>query len=256
MKRAESRSAGCMNARSGRFTTATNRTVRQRRWLALLAAAAMLTACDRPPDPDATDPTIPITPRDTIPYPATAAGQALAAHVDAITAVGPDAEANYQASLTRLRANPAESIAAIVETYEAADTTLYADRAWLVETLAELRVPSARDALLTIAREPLPERIPTPDDEFSPRTPEIVIRMTAIRGLGHLAGTDDTAAEQLLELTVHEEQALQEQARQYAAIVIALEKNRERRLRLIRAFPGEYRDWVPLIGIAPPTPAR
>jgi len=171
-------------------------------------------------------------------------------------ALGPNAEANYQASLAALRARGGEAIATIVGTYNQADKALYNERAALVETLTELRLPEARDALLAIANEPLSARVPAPDDTIQAIEPESVIRMTAIRGLGHLAVRDDTAANALAALAKHRELSLQEQAKQSLAVVIAQEKDRGRRRRLIELFAGDYQDWLPLQGVTPPTPTR
>ena len=128
------------------------------------------------------------------------------------------------------------------------------ERAVLVETLSELRLLQARDSLLTIANEKLPERVPAPDDTISAISQESIIRMTAIRGLGHLAIRDDAAAKALGVLAKHREPSLHEQARQSLAIVIAQEKNRERLQWLIKIFPGAYQDWLILKGVSPPAP--
>lgn len=220
-----------------------------------LTLAIGATGCN--PAPDATSTTeIELTPRDGLPFPDTDAGRAVESHLEALFAMGPDAEANYQASLAALRARGNEAIATIVDTYNEADKSLYGERAVVVETLTELRLPEARDSLLAIANETLPERVPAPDDTISAIEQETIIRMTAIRGLGHLAVQDDTAARALAELAKHPELSLNEQAKQSLAIVIAEEKDRERLQRLIEIFPGEYKDWLPLLGVAPPAPSR
>ncbi len=228
--------------------------------MALLVLAAGSTGCRQPPaaDGETTVDVVPPggVPRDGLSFPASEAGRAVASHLEAMLALGPNSEANYQASLAALRAGGPAAIAAIVQTYRQADKTLYSERAALVETLTELRLPEAREALLAIANEPLPARAPAPDDTIRAIEPESVIRMTAIRGLGHLAVRDDIAAGALAALAKHREMSLQEQAKQSLAIVIAQEKDRERRRRLIEAFAGEYQDWLPLQGVAPPTPTR
>ncbi len=222
---------------------------------ALFLLAVGPTGCSQPPDAGG-ETTVDIEPRPGLPFPDGDAGRAVASHLDAMFAIGPNAEASYQASLAALRARGGEAIAALVATYNQADETLYNERAALVETLAALWLPEARDALLAIANEPLPERVPAPDDTMQPIGPEIVIRTTAIRGLGNLAERDDAAARALAALAKHRELALQEQAKQSLAIVIAQEKNRIRRQLLIQLFPGEHQDWVPLQDLAPPAPSR
>lgn len=221
----------------------------------LLTVAIGLAGCDSPPDADSTT-EVDLMPRDGLPFPATDAGRAVESHLKALFAIGPEAEANYQASLAALRARGTEAITTIVETYNEADKSLYGERAVLVETLTELRLSEARDSLLTIANETLPEGVPAPDDTVSAIEQETIIRMTAIRGLGHLAVQDDTAARALADLANHREMSLHEQAKQSLAIVIAQEKDRERLQRLIKMFPGEYKNWLPLQGVAPPAPVR
>jgi hypothetical protein len=213
------------------------------------------TGCSPPPDAGG-ETTVDIAPRDGLPFPDSDAGRAVESHLEAMLAMGPDAETNYQASLGALRARGAEAIMAILDTYNEADEALYSERAALVETLTELRKPEARNALLAIANEALPERVLGPDDTISAIEQEAIIRMTAIRGLGHLAVQDDTAATALAELANHREVSLHEQARQSLAIVIAQEKDQERLQRLIALFPGEYQNWLPLQGLAPPAPTR
>jgi hypothetical protein len=221
--------------------------------VALFLLAASSTACSPPPDAD-DETTVDMEPREGLPFPDSDAGRAVESHLVAMFAMGPDAEASYQASLAALRASGAEAISAIVGTYNAADPTLYGERAALVETLTELRLPETLDALLAIANQALPERVPGPDDTVDAIEPESVIRMTAIRGLGHLAVQDDTAVRALAELANHREMSLYEQARQSLALVIEQEKDRERLQRLIALFPGQYQDWLPILGVAPPAP--
>ncbi len=220
-----------------------------------LLAAVGTTACNPPPDAAGTT-DVELTPRTGLPFPDTDTGRAVESHLEALFAMGPDAEANYQASLAALRARGAEAVATIMSTYSQADKTLYGERAVLVETLTELRMPEARDSLLAIANEELPERVPAPDDTISAIEREAIIRMTAIRGLGHLAVADDVAAGALAELARHRELSLNEQAKQSLALVIAQEKDRLRRQRLIALFPGEFVNWVPPVLATPPTPSR
>lgn len=226
--------------------------------LILLLASALalsigLTGCDNPPDAD-NNVSVEVTPREGLKFPDTDTGKAVATHLDALFAIGPDAEANYQASLEALRTKPDETITTIVDTYNNADKSLYGERAVLVETLSELRLLQARDALLKIANEKLPERIPVPDDTTTAIEQESIIRMTAIRGLGHIAIKDDTAARELGVLAKHLEPSLHEQARQSLAIVIAQERDKRRLKWLIELFPGEYINWLPLKDVSPPAP--
>jgi hypothetical protein len=221
----------------------------------LLLLAVGTAGCRRPPDADG-ETTVELDPRQGLPFPETDAGRAVESHLDAMFSLGPDAEVSYQASLSALRARGTEAIATLVTTYNEAEPGLYPERAALVETLSELRMPEARDALMAIARQALPERAPAPDDTLQAIEPELVIRMTAIRGLGHLAVEDDTAVRALAELAKHPEMPIHEQAKQSLALVIEQEKDRERLQRLIELFPGHYQDWLPLLGVAPPAPSQ
>ena len=218
-----------------------------------LLAVALLSGCDKAPDADG-QVDVDITPRPGLVFPDTDAGRAVASHLETMLAIGPDAENNYQASLQALREKPGESVTAIVETYEEADKALYFERAILVETLAELRVAQARDPLLRITNAKLPERQPLPDDTYGPIQQETIVRMTAIRGLGNLAFEDDVAARRLGVHAEHREIPLREQARQSLAEVIVREREKVRLKWLVEIFPGDYRDWLVLTGVAPPAP--
>ena len=243
-----------LTARLGRAYTRASLRTRQA-LAALLLLAVGPTGCSQTPDAGG-ETTVDVEPRPGLPFPDSDAGRAVASHLDAMFAIGPNAEASYQASLAALRARGGEAIAALVATYDQADKNLYNERAALVETLAALWLPQAREALLAIANEPLPERVPAPDETMQPIGPEIVIRTTAIRGLGNLAERDDVAARALAALAKHRELALQEQAKQSLAVVIAQEKDRLRRQRLIELLADDYRDWLPLQGVTPPAPSR
>ena len=208
------------------------------------------------PDSDNDNTETEISIRDGLIFPDSEMGFAVAAHIDSLFSIGPDAEANYQASLSSLREKGVNSISTIEQIYFESSTDLYSERAALTETLGELRLLEARDPLLKIARQSLPERISLTDDSLSPISMEAIIRMTAIRGLGHIATVDDVAVEAILEFTKHAELSIQEQAKQSLAIVIAAEKDERRLKRLIRLFPGDYRDWLILKGVSPPAPLQ
>ena len=80
--------------------------------------------------------------------------------------------------------------------------------------------------------------------------------MTAIRGLGHIALRDDRAAEHLAKFARHDELPLREQALATLASVIKREKDEARLAKLMKLFPGEYTDWLPLEAVSPPHPVR
>src|SRR5262245_10901885 len=83
-------------------------------------------------------------------FPATPAGHAADAAVQAARRNGPGAETAYQASLQQLRSHGAEATNALVAGYRSADPADYGTRALVVEILAELQQPEALPALTAI----------------------------------------------------------------------------------------------------------
>jgi hypothetical protein len=179
--------------------------------------------------------------RGSLQFPDTPAGKAIAAHIPKVTAVGADAEANYQASLAALRQLP-DAVAILAEVYAATDKGLYPSRWVLVQTLSDLRAETAVGPLIRIAKEPVPPPRGKGGSEegLDPYEEESLLRMTAIQGLGHLAGTDDTAANTLGELTRHEIISIREEAARSLADAIRGVRDEQRAAFLRSLLPPNY----------------
>lgn len=145
-------------------------------------------------------------------YPNTPAGERVKEHMHASMGHGEDAEAKYQESLTKLRAEPGAADA-LYETYRKVPAENYMLRSMLTEALKELRLPAALAHLNDIAREKIPaDRLPE-NTEIDTRTDEVVIRITAVEGIAILAANRSTEAENtLLELIGHEELTVRQMA--------------------------------------------
>lgn len=130
-------------------------------------------------------------------YPKTPAGQQIKQHLTAMSGVGEDAEANYQKSLAKMRANP-EVTHVLAEVYAAIPEEDYFRRTLVVEALKEMRSVDALPYLSRIANAPIPkDRLPE-NTEVNTRENEIVIRITAVQGLSVLAAQESREANELL----------------------------------------------------------
>jgi hypothetical protein len=145
-------------------------------------------------------------------YPNTPAGERVKEHVRASMGHGEDAEAKYQESLTKLRAEPGAA-EALYETYRKIPAENYMLRTMLTEGLKELRSPGALAHLNDIAKERIPPDKHPENTEINTRTDEVVIRITAVEGISILAANQSTEAENmLLELTGHEDLTVRQMA--------------------------------------------
>jgi HEAT repeat protein len=113
--------------------------------------------------------------------------------------VGSNAEAEYQASLEKLRPLAKKIVPLIAEVYRNLPEKQYIDRWSLVQLLNELREPSSLSILDEIVSSPIPpERSKSPMG-ISTRGEETMIRTTAIEAIAQIAaGGDRDAAEMLL----------------------------------------------------------
>lgn len=173
-------------------------------------------------------------------YPNTPAGERVKEHMHASMGHGEDAEAKYQESLTRIRAEPGAADA-LYETYRKVPAENYMLRTMLTEGLKELRSPGALAHLNDIAKEKiLADRYPE-NTEIDTRTDEVVIRITAVEGIAILAANRSADAENtLLELTGHEDLTVRQMAaRGYLNSPLG---NVEEKLQLLRRKlpPSEY----------------
>lgn len=188
---------------------------------------------------------------DPIHFPETPEGVAVVNHINAVYSVGPDAEANYQASLNVLRSKMKETVNILSTAYNESDKRFYGDRWVLVQTLADLRGTEALDSLTKIANEELPERTTLYDHEISPYEEETVIKITALRGLANLSIQDDNAAKTLATFFNHKDANIRLQAMNLLAQAIR-EANEERRRTLLQLLPKDY-VFVPDLSNIQPT---
>jgi hypothetical protein len=174
-------------------------------------------------------------------YPNTPAGQRVKEHIHASMGHGEDAEAKYQESLTRLRAEPGAA-EALYETYRKVPAENYMLRTMLTEGLKELRSPGALAHLNDIAREKIPPDQRPENAEIDTRTDEVVIRITAVEGISILAANRSAEAENmLLELTSHEDLTVRQMAaRGYLSSPLG---NVEEKLQVLRRKLPQAEHW-------------
>jgi len=171
----------------------------------------------------------------------TPAGQRVKDHMNASMAHGADAEAKYQESLTRLRAEPGAADA-LYETYRKIPAEHYLLRTMLTEGLKELRSPAALAHLNDIAREKIPADRRPENTEIDTRTDEVVIRITAVEGIAILAANRSAEAENsLLELTGNEDLTVRQMAaRGYLNSPLG---NLEEKLQVLRRKLPQTEHW-------------
>jgi HEAT repeat protein len=119
--------------------------------------------------------------------------------INRMGSVGDNAEAEYQASLNKLRPLAKKIVPLIAEAYQNLPEKQYIDRWSLVQLLLELREPSSLSVLDEIVSSPIPpERSKSPVG-ISTRGEETMIRTTAIEAIAQIAaGGDRDATEMLL----------------------------------------------------------
>lgn len=212
-------------------------------WLMLVRNRAQPEDSPRPPQQAQVN--------DPLRIPATPEGQAVINHINSVYSVGPNAEADYQASLNVLRSKTNESVTILTNAYNETGKQFYGDRLVLVQTLADLRVTEALDPLTKIANEALPEKGTLYDHEISPYQEESIIKTTALRGLGNLAVRDDNAARTLATFFNHGDPTIRLQAMNALAQAIR-ESDEERKRLLLQLLPKDYVFVPDLNSIQPP----
>ncbi|RZS99468.1 HEAT repeat domain-containing protein [Aquimarina brevivitae] len=139
-------------------------------------------------------------------------GKLIQEHLQLAVGSGKDAEERYLWSLHRLRdqKNLAESIAML---YQKIPDQNYLYRTMLIETLKELRTEEALEFLYEIASLNIPRDTAPENPEIDTRLDEIIIRITAVEGLGILAKNKNEVAEKMLfRLTTHEDLTVRQMA--------------------------------------------
>lgn len=119
----------------------------------------------------------------------------LARHFATMFEIGPEAEANYQGSIRRLRATQGAT-AALIARYQALGDANPQERWQVVETLRELAAPQSLPFLIRIASTPVrPER---GVEEAGKAEIEVIIRATATDAIAAIARRRNPVAERTL----------------------------------------------------------
>lgn len=174
-------------------------------------------------------------------YPKTPAGQQIKEHVTAMAGVGEDAEAIYQNSLAKMRANPGIT-PVLAEVYAAIPEVDYFRRTLVVEALKEMRSFDAIPHLASIANAPIPEDRMPENTEVNTRENEIVIRITAVQGLSILAALESSEANNLLlKLVSHDDLTVRQMAaRGYLGSAIG---NADEKLKRLQEMVPKDEHW-------------
>ena len=165
-------------------------------------------------------------------FPSTELGRHVAEHMKYLAGVGKDAERKYQESLKRLRGRAPEVVRLLAEAFPKVKADRYFRRWSIVETMREMRNPSAVNPLQRIAISPIVAERWADPERFS-IDKEISIRVTAVKGLSELAQQGNKEAEQsLLRLITNNELGIRRQAiRGY----LGAGQDRERRAKLLKS---------------------
>ena len=139
-------------------------------------------------------------------------GNLIKQHLRLAMGSGADAEANYQQSLQRLKANP-EAGRVLYDTYKKVPAQHYMYRTMLVEALKQQRLPASIAFLNEIASNRIPEDNAPRNAEIDTRIDEIIIRITAVEGLTLLASDSLVGASNaLMGLINHEDLTVRQMA--------------------------------------------
>lgn len=139
-------------------------------------------------------------------------GNLIQGHLKLSMAYGKNAEENYQRSLYLLRKekNVAESLAGI---YQKIPAQYYLYRTMITETLKQLQSDESLNYLYEIASLHIPRDTEPENPEIDTRTDEIIIRLTAVEGIGILAKQKNQIAEKMLmRLIDHEDLSVRQMA--------------------------------------------
>ena len=144
--------------------------------------------------------------------PNTNTGNLVKQHLRLAMGNGADAEANYQQSLQRLKANP-EAGRVLYDTYKKVPAQHYMFRTMLVEALKQLRSSASMAYLDEIASDRIPEDSAPKNAEIDTRIDEVIIRITAVEGLAILASDSlVNANDALMGLTNHQDLTVRQMA--------------------------------------------
>jgi hypothetical protein len=177
---------------------------------------------------------------DTV-FPNTPAGNLVREHVRASMGHGEDAEAQYQQSLTTLRAEP-EAGQILYNAYRKVAPENYFYRNMIVEALKQLRSEGSLAYLNEIAADKIPADREPENAEIDTRQDEVVIRVTAVEGIALLAADSLAEAERSLrQLIGHEDLTVRQMAtRGYLQSPFG---NREEKIQELRQRLPQTEHW-------------
>lgn len=119
--------------------------------------------------------------------------------IGTMTSSGVGADALYHRSLQRASLDP-EFVTLVAKTAGSLEQEAYEERWALTQLLVDLESPEAADALVELVRAPIPpEKAEDPSHGLSTVTEEVILRTTAIEGLGRLLRRDVDIVDPLLE---------------------------------------------------------
>jgi HEAT repeat protein len=147
--------------------------------------------------------------------------EALRQSLDRMSAVGPDAETEYQAALATVRAQPAADVMQLASDVLAElPEDAYLDRLALVQVLTDVGDSELVALFREVITSPIPpERSSDADYKFTTRGREVIIRTTAVDGVARLAAEGSPEAVTcLLDNVTHENHTVR------AACIVALQE--------------------------------
>jgi hypothetical protein len=189
--------------------------------------------------------TTPAKPAPSSPFSTSPAGVELTSLLASVFVTGPDASKRYQQQLERARSQ-AGVVDELVAAYGKVPPQDYSTRQVLVAMLTDLQLPAAIPSLASIASAAVPERRPVAPHALDPWEEEVLIRVTAVRGLGALT-KDRNATERLIGLLGSNVTPIREQAAYWLQQDPALAKQVRDRI------PADLR-FTPVKPLPPPAP--
>ena len=146
----------------------------------------------------------------TIPIPNTPVGVLLRNHLTKVMGAGPQAEAEYQSSLSALRAQASEVIPLVTSIYDGLPASQYSERWLMAQVLAAIGTSGGLDPLLRVGLTAVPTTPgdPLEEESLDPVGEEFTIRARAVDGVARLALMGNAAAVQGLRRVVVEGRGL------------------------------------------------
>lgn len=139
-------------------------------------------------------------------------GNLIKEHISLSMGFGKDAEEKYQRSLSILR-QQRDISESLFEIYKKVPAENYLYRTMIVEALKELYTDSSLKYLYEIATIRIPRDTQPENEEINTQMDEIIIRLTAVEGIGILAIHKNEEAENaLIELIDHQDLSIRQMA--------------------------------------------